>query len=114
MAENVFFQSLLNDLDQAVNFSKIGEINKSRVIARQVAGKAIRAMYEKLQFPVSPSINPYQCLILARDNEELFKPILSDLDALTTRVNPDYSFPEHFDLIASAKNIINFTKNIKG
>ena len=114
MAENDFFKSLLIDLDQAENFSKTGEMNKSRVIARQVSGKAIRALFEKVQIPVSPSINPYQCLLLARDKEEIFKPIISDLDALTTKVNPDYSFPDHFDLIASAKNIINFTKNFKG
>jgi hypothetical protein len=111
MIENDLYKSLLDDLAYALNISKNGELNKSRVIARQVAGKAIREIYKQLKFPTSPSINPYQYLLLAKNEAGIFKPIASELDALTTKVNPDYSFPEDLDLITYAKNIIQFSKN---
>ena len=111
MIENDLYKSLLDDLAYAVKLSTNGELNKSRVIARQVSGKAIRELFKQLKYPTSPSINPYQYLLLAKNEEEIFKPIAFELDALTTKVNPDYSFPDDLDLITYAKNIIQFSKN---
>jgi hypothetical protein len=110
MIEEEKYKSLLNDLEQGNYFFKNGELGKSRVIARQVAGKAIRELFSYLQIRTNPTVNPYQYLQLAKENPAIFKPILSDLDALTRKVNTDYSFPEDIDLIQSSKNIITFVK----
>ncbi len=108
------FQSLIKDLENAINFELKGEFNRSRVIARQVSGKAIRLFVSQLKlFPVQ-SLTPYQTLIDVQNFPEIIFPVKEDLIALTTRVNVDFSFPENLNLTQSAKNIINFVKNFKG
>ena len=110
MLDNELYQSLLRDLDKALSLSENGQDNKSRVVARMVAGKAIRELYIQLNFSSSLSLNPYQYLILAKNQVDIFTQILEDLEALTAKVNQDYSFPENLDLISAAKNIIIFAE----
>lgn len=110
------YQTWLRDLDKAVNFFDEGERNKSRVLARQIAGKAIREILRLIDSDGSKysHLNPYQCLEEAIKEPEVFKEVFAELEALTTRVNPDYSFPEDLDLINSTKIIITFAKKFKG
>jgi len=110
MINNSFYQTLSENLQSANLFISIGEENKARVIARQVAGKAIRSLLQEINIISSSSVNPYQCLIIAKENYEIFSNLMEDLNALTLKVNPDYTFPEELDLIKSAKNILDFVK----
>ncbi|HSM26275.1 MAG TPA: hypothetical protein VK856_15530 [Anaerolineaceae bacterium] len=113
MTSDLIIQKLFDDLETAIVFVSKGEVNKSRVVARQVAGKAIRSLLPKINIKISPSVNPYQCLLIAKENIETFSPVIEDLNALTLKVNPDYTFPEELDLIKSAKNILEFVKDYK-
>lgn len=109
MNEN-FFNSLLLDLKLAEKYKSQGEENKSRVIARQVAGKALKELILKLDIPFNTLTTPYQTLIYAKERPHLFTSILDDLDALTRKVNVDYSFPEDLDLIKSTEKVLKFVK----
>ena len=111
MLSEVQFQSLKKELDSAFLFEKKGELNRSRVVARQVAGKAIRIFVAQLGLFSSSSLTPYQYLVEIQGFHDIIFPIQSDLEALTTRVNIDFSFPEELNLLKSANNIINFVKN---
>ena len=113
MTSELLIQTLFEDLETAVVFVSKGEVNKSRVVARQVAGKAIRFLLLKINIKISPSVNPYQCLLISKENIETFSPVMEDLNALTLKVNPDYTFPVELDLIKSAKNILEFVKDYK-
>jgi len=113
MIDDNLQSSLLGDLRNAEKYKANGEENKSRVIARQVAGKAIRVLLEDLNIKQAKTISPYQCLLLSNDIPEIFSPVRSEVDALTRKVNPDYSFPEDLDLIKSSKKIIEFVKEYK-
>lgn len=110
MISNSFYQTLSENLQSAKLFFSIGEKNKARVIARQVAGKAIRSLLQEINIISSSSLNPYQCLLIAKENYEIFSNVMEDLNTLTQKVNPDYTFPEELDLIKSAKNILDFVK----
>ena len=110
MIDDNLYSSLLEDLKNAENFKANGEENKSRVIARQVAGKAIRALLDDLNITQSKTISPYQYLLLSKDLPEIFSPILSEVESLTRKVNEDFSFPENLDLIQASKKIIEFVK----
>lgn len=113
MIDDNLYSSLLEDLLNAEKYKANGEENKSRVIARQVAGKAIRALLENLNIKLAKTINPYQYLLISKEYPEIFSPILTEVEALTRKVNPDYSFPENLDLIHSSKKIILFVKDYK-
>jgi HEPN domain-containing protein len=113
MIDDNLHSSLLGDLQNAEKYKENGEENKSRVIARQVAGKAIRALLEDLNITQAKTISPYQYLLISKEYPEIFSPILTEVEALTRKVNPDYSFPENLDLIHSSKKIILFVKEYK-
>jgi HEPN domain-containing protein len=113
MIDDNLQSSLLGDLRNAEKYKANGEENKSRVIARQVAGKAIRALLECLNIKQAKTINPYQYLLISKEFPEIFSPVRYEVDALTRKVNPDYSFPEDLDLIKSSKKIIEFVKEYK-
>lgn len=110
MDENLY-KSLLADLISAENFQVQGQENKSRVLARQIAGKAIRKLFLELKMDCHAATNPYQYLLLAKETPQLFSSILKDLEALTRKVNYDYSFPEELNLLNSSRNIIDFVKD---
>ncbi len=111
MLSEIDFQSLLIDLDAANKFIQAGENKKSRVIARQVAGKAIKIIFSQKFSGKLNHLNPYQCIEEASKMPDIFQRVLPDIEALTTRVNTDYSFPEELDLVNSAKNILLFVKD---
>ena len=110
MLTKELYQSLLDDLKSAYAFEEMGELNKSRVIARQVAGKAIRILYNQIHLSTAQRMTPYQYLFDSLNNEEIFSPILNELNALTTRVNIDFSFSGNMNLITAANNILLFVK----
>ena len=85
MIDENFYNDLLDGLKVAQGYKSNGEENKSRVIARQVAGKALKNLMIGSGFVFSPSSSPYQILLIARDHPELFSPILPDLEALTRK-----------------------------
>lgn len=113
MIDENFYSSLLEDLKNAETYKENGEVNKSRVMARQVAGKAIRALFLDLKIQQSTTMNPYQYLVIAKDHPDIFNQILPELESLSRKVNPDYSFPENLDLIYASKKIIDFIKEYK-
>lgn len=113
MIDDNLHSSLLEDLKNAETYKANGEDNKSRVIARQVAGKAIRALLEDLNITQAKTISPYQYLLISKDLPDIFSPIFSEVESLTRKVNPDYSFPENLDLIHASKKIIEFVKEYK-
>lgn len=112
LTENLY-QSLLHDLELAIKFENKGEMNRSRVIARQVAGKAIRILFTQLHIDTPQSITPYQYLIDIKNYPELVAPIQDEITALTTRVNTDFSFPAKFNLVNATQNILLFVKEFK-
>jgi hypothetical protein len=104
------YQSLLHDLETAIMFENKGEMNRSRVIARQVAGKAIRILFTQLHLNTSQALTPYQYLIEIQNYPDLVAPIQDEITALTTRVNIDFSFPAKLDLLKATQNILLFVK----
>ena len=44
------YQSLYFELEKAITFNNKGEENKSRVLARQIAGKAVREILREIDF----------------------------------------------------------------
>ena len=109
--DETLYKSLLTDLETAKNFQIQGQENKSRVLARQISGKALRFLFLELKLDHPSAANPYQYLLLAKETPQIFSPILRDLEALTRKVNYDYSFPEELDLINSSRKIIDFVKD---
>ena len=110
MLTEELYQSLLDDLKSSDTLEQKGELNKSRVIARQVAGKAIRTLYNKLHFDTPLGTTPYQYLLDSQHHKEVFSPIQDELTALTTRVNMDFSFSGNMNLITAASNILLFVR----
>jgi hypothetical protein len=107
------YQSLLHDLDSAITFENKGELNRSRVIARQVAGKAIRILFSKLHLDTPHSFTPYQYLLEIQKYPELVAPIQDEITALTTRVNTDFSFSAKLNLVNATQNILLFVKEFE-
>jgi hypothetical protein len=107
------YQSLLRDLESAIKFENKGEMNRSRVIARQVAGKAIRILFTQLHLDTQQSRTPYQYLIEIQNYPDLVTPIQDEITALTTRVNTDFSFPANLNLVNATQNILLFVKEFK-
>ena len=108
------YQSLQKDLEKAINYADKGEENKSRVLARQIAGRAIRELLSEIDITNYKRLNPFQCLETALNRPDIFMQVYSDLEALTTKVNYDYSFPQELDLINSTRNILTFVIQYKG
>jgi hypothetical protein len=113
MLTEELYQSLLHDLESAIIFQNKGELNRSRVIARQVAGKAIRILFKQLHLDTPRSITPYQYLIDIQNYPDLIAPIQDEIIALTTRVNTDFSFPGKLNLVNATQNILLFVKGFK-
>lgn len=113
MITEELYQSLLHDLESAITFDQKGEMNRSRVIARQVAGKAIRILFTQLHLDTSQSISPYQYLIDVQNYPALVAPIQDEIKALTTRVNTDFSFPGNLNLVTATQNILLFVKEFE-
>lgn len=107
------YQSLLRDLETAITFDNKGEMNRSRVIARQVAGKAIRILFTQLHLNTPQSLTPYQYLIEIQNYPDLVAPIHEEITALTTRVNTDFSFPADINLVKATQNILLFVKEFE-
>ncbi|MBE0684389.1 MAG: hypothetical protein IH585_00150 [Anaerolineaceae bacterium] len=107
------YQSLLFDLESAITFEKKGELNRSRVIARQVAGKAIRHLYLQLHLDTSQSMTPFQYLIDVQNHSDIMASIQDEIMALTSRVNFDFTFPEDLNLIKATQNILLFVKEFE-
>ncbi len=110
MLSEELYQSLLNDLESSFTFEQKGELNRSRVIARQVAGKALRILYNKLHLNTPAGMSPYQYLLDIQNHKDIFYSIQNEITALTTRVNIDFSFSSDMNLIKAAKNILLFVK----
>lgn len=110
MLTEELYHSLTLDLEQSIIFEQKGDLNKSRVIARQVAGKAIRILYNQLRLDNPRGKSPYQYLLDIENHKEIFLPIHDEIRALTTRVNTDFSFSGEMNLIEAAKNILLFVK----
>ncbi len=113
MLTDKLYQTLFEDLQSAFAFEQKGELNKSRVIARQVAGKAIRVLYDHLNLDTTQGMTPYQYLVDSFNHKEIFSPVLNELSALTTRVNVDFSFSGNMNLITAAENILLFVKEFR-
>jgi hypothetical protein len=113
MITEELYQSLLQDLESAITFEKKGEMNRSRVVARQVAGKAIRILFTQLHLDTPQSTTPYQYLIDVQNYPNLFAPIQDEITALTTRVNTDFSFPGKLNLVKATQNILLFAKEFE-
>lgn len=113
MLTEEIYQSLLDDLKLSSTFEQNGELNKSRVIARQVAGKAIRILYNKMHLDTPHGMTPYQYLLDSLNYKDIFSPILNELAALTTRVNTDFSFSGNMNLLTAANNILLFVKEFE-
>jgi len=107
------YQSLYFELEKAITFNNKGEENKSRVLARQIAGKAVREILREIDFLNFSRLTPFQCLEEALNRPEIFEQVYPDLKALTRKVNFDYSFPQEFDLVNSTKNILTFVKQYR-
>ena len=113
MISEATYQSLSKELEKAITYNKKGEENKSRVLARQIAGKAVREILLEVDFQNTSRLNPFQCLEEALNKPEIFEQVYLDLKALTRKVNFDYSFPQELDLINSTKKILTFVKQYK-
>lgn len=113
MITEELYQSLLHDLESAITFEQKGEMNRRRVIARQVAGKAIRILFTQLHLDTPQSITPYQYLLEIQNYPALIAPIQDEITALTTRVNTDFSFSGKLDLVIATQNILLFVKGFK-
>ncbi len=107
------YQSLLRDLKSSITYEKNGELNRSRVIARQVAGKAIRFVYIQLHLDTPQVMTPYQYILESQKHWEIFSSIQDEITALTTRVNIDFSFSGNMNLIKAAQNILLFVKDFE-
>ena len=83
------------------------------MIARQVAGKAIRILYMNLHLDTPLGWTPYQYLLDSLNHEDIFSPIQNEIAALTTRVNVDFSFSGNMNLITAANNILLFVKEFE-
>ncbi|MDX9850073.1 MAG: hypothetical protein RBT01_06200 [Anaerolineaceae bacterium] len=113
MLTEELYQSLLRDLETSITHEKNGELNRSRVIARQVAGKAIRILYSQLNLDTPQVLTPYQYLLDVQKYMKIFSPIQEEVTALTTRVNIDFSFSGKMNLITAARNILLFVKDFE-
>ncbi|PKO06992.1 MAG: hypothetical protein CVU41_03635 [Chloroflexi bacterium HGW-Chloroflexi-3] len=113
MITEELYQSLLHDLESAITFENQGEMNRSRVIARQVAGKAIRILFSQLHLETPHSLTPYQYLLDVQNYPDLFAPIQHEIKALTRRVNTDFSFPQNINLVEATQNILLFVKEFE-
>ncbi len=113
MLSEEFYQSLLHDLEPAIRFEEKGELNRSRVIARQVAGKAIRILFSKLKLETPQTITPYQYLLEIQNYPSLIAPIQDEITALTSRVNTDFTFSGKLNLVEATQNILLFVKGFE-
>ena len=99
-----------SELSNSAMFVANNELGKSRVCARKAAGLALRYWLEN-KMQLNETISPFQAIELFYEKADISPDIHQAVGYLIQKVDVNYNFPDHINLISEAKKIINFVKS---
>lgn len=98
------------ELSNASLFKLNDELGKSRVCARKAAGLALRFWLQQNQ-KIEEAISPFKAIEFFYAMPDIPPEMQKIAGHLLQKVDADYHFPEHINLIKAAEKIVKFVKS---